>query len=314
MSGYVSPRGMFYPANQPYLAYGPGQTVRFFRSQRAWSGEREIEDQYKGSEQWAGWAAARPYPNLVPFLQTDRYDNLHPPEYMLPGGPTQPKQLMQQLTVPPTFPAGDWRIYDPWKYAVPQSGSGSGGGSGGGMSAVAMADAVAAGLKKALPELATSIGIQTARANSQQSHPKPANIDPPIRKLEFTECNLNAVSVSDTTFVLVTEHLVPNGCVAVANQLEVRAESPAALTDVEVQIRVGGIPVPRYDSLNCPDFGVGGEPATINVLAIEQQRIQVWARARTVAAIHNVVAMLRGWDTQPSYNTNLDSLGAWRGQ
>lgn len=315
MSGYVSPRGMFYPANQPYLAYEPGHAVRFFRSQYSWPGTPEIEDQYKGSQQWSGWSAARPFPNRVPFLETNvRYGNAPPVAYNLPDGPTQPKQLLQQLTVPPTFPTGDWRIYDPMRYAVPQGdGAPGSGGAGGGLSADAMARAMAAGLKLAMPELATSIGIQTARANAAQIHTKPANVDPPIRKFEFTDCNSTPVSVSDGTFVLITEHRVPRGCVAVANQLEVRAESAAALEDTEVQIRVGGLPVPRYDSIDCPSFGTDG-PAAINVTAIEDELIQVFARARTVAATHNVVAMIRGWDTTPSFMTRLDALPAWRGQ
>ena len=317
MSGYVSPRGMYYPADQPYLAYGPGETVRFLRSQRSWNGTLEIEDLYKGSQVWSGWAAARPFPNRVPFLETRRGGNLPPPGYMLPGGPTTAKQLMQQATVPPSFPANDWRIYIGDRYAPPTSalmpGAGAPGSTGGG-SVGLMADAVAMGLKKILPELATAVGVQTARSNSQTMHSVPANLAPPIRKLEFADCNRTPVIVTDAAFVLISEHLVPVGCICTVNQLEVRAESPAALSDTEVQIRVGGNPVPRFNSLDCPDFGMTSAPATVNILAIEQQRVQVWARSRTVGVDHNVVAMLRGWDTQPSYDTNLDGIAAWRGQ
>lgn len=320
MSGYIDPRGMYYPPDQPYLAYGPGQTTRLVRSQHAWNGHLEIEDLYKGSQTIAGWSAARPDPNLVPFLgDSPRFGNRPTYRYNLPGGPTQPKQLLQQLTVPPTFPAGDWRIYDPMRYAVPWGapggdGSPGGGGYGGGMSAPAMARAVAAGLKQAMPELATSIGVQVARGNAQQTHTPPANLAPPVRAWEFAESPLTPVSVSDGTFILVTEHVVPVGAVAVANLLEVQAESGAGLMDTEVQIRVGGSAVPRYSSMNAPDLGSPGEPAPINIKAIEQQRIQVFARARTVAAIHNITAVLRGWDTAPSLNTNLESIAAWRGQ
>lgn len=320
MSGYVSPRGMFYPADQPYLAYEPGHAVRFIRSQRSWNGQLEIEELYKGSRQWAGWAAARPFPNRVPFLETRPGDNRPPPGYMLPGGPTSAKALMQQATVPPTFPAGDWRIYEGGRYGSPMAPvkdlapSQRMPGDGGGVSVSGMADAVALGLKKILPELATSIGVQTARSNSQTMHSVPSNLAPPIRKLEFTDCNRTPVIVTDAAFVLISEHLVPVGCICTVNQLEVVAESPAALADTEVQIRVGGNPVPRFNSLDCPDFGMNGLPATVNILAIEQQRVQVWAKSRTVGIDHNIVAMLRGWDTQPSYNTNLDGIAAWRGQ
>jgi hypothetical protein len=170
------------------------------------------------------------------------------------------------------------------------------------------------GLKKILPELATSIGVQSARAGAQQMTSLPANIAPPVRAYEFNEANLNPTSVSDTTFVLITTHLVPPGAISVATELAVTAESSGALGDVEVQVQVGGVPVPRYDSLNCPDFGTFDQPARTNIKAIEGQRIQVFARARTVGATHAVRAMLRGWDSIPSLMTNLDSIYGWRGQ
>jgi hypothetical protein len=122
------------------------------------------------------------------------------------------------------------------------------------------------------------------------------------------------VNVSDGTFVLVVEHLVPPGNISVATEIEIEAESPAALMDTEVQIRVGGIPVPRYNSLNDATLGSPGAPSRINIKAIEDQRIQVFARARTVAAIHNITVNLRGWDSMPSLMTNLDSVQGWRGQ
>lgn len=316
MSGYVDGRGIYYPPGQPNLAYDPGHAVRFLRSQFSWNGTPEIEDQYKGSQEWAGWAAARATPNRVPFIADSRWSTAAPARYNLPSGPTSPKDLLQQRTVPPTFPAGSWQIYaDGRYYQTPHAHIGTpGGGSGGGLGVAEMSDAVAIGLKKILPELATSLGVQTARANAQQVHSRPANIDIPVRAFEFTDCNQAPVNVSDGTFVLVTEHVVPVGCMAVAQLLEVNAESGAALMDTEVQIRVGGLPVPRYNSLNCPDFGQPGQPAKINIKAIERQRVQVFARARTVGATHNVSAMIRGYDFPPSFMTNLDSISGWRGQ
>lgn len=310
MSGYVDPRGVYYPPSQPYLAYGPGTSVRFFRSQRTYNGEMETEAQYMSSQQAAGWAAARVNPNRIPFVVGPHV------RYNLPSGPSDPRQLLEQRALPPNFDGGYERMF-PGRY-LPQArdmpiGGGAPGGAGG-CGVMDMASAVAMGLKKALPELATAIGVEVSRGNSEQMHSAPANIEIPIRAFEFNERPLNPVLVSDTTFVTITSHLVPVGAISVANSLLILAETPAALSDVEARVLVDNIPVPRYDSLNCPDFGEGGAPGEVNIKAIEQQRIVVQARSRTVGMNHNVVAQIRGWDSLPSRMVNLDGIAGWRGQ
>ena len=294
---------------------------RYLWSQHAHQPEPEIEDTYRSSPVIAGWAGARPFPNRVPYVAGSGAT------YFLPSGPTSPRALLQQGTVPPTFPAGDYRLYMPERYAAPPfyagnvaseipggRGRGAPGWGGGAALAETMATAVAMGLKKALPELATSIGVQVSRANGQQMHAAPAHIEPPIRSWSFEECRPAPVTVSDAAFVDIVAHLVPVGTVAVVHELLVQAESAAALDDVEIRVNVGGTPYPRYDSLNCPDLGQAGVPAKVNIRAIEQQRIVVQARSRTAATNHFVTGMLRGYDLAPSLMTNLDSINGWRGR
>jgi len=177
-----------------------------------------------------------------------------------------------------------------------------------------MAEAVARGLKAVMPELATSVGVQTARAQGLQIAPRPANVEIPVRAWEFQEENLAAQNVGDAAFIQIVQHLVPNGTIGVARELIVTAETPAALADTQVRVLVDGVPVARYDNVDMTRLVPFGDALTVNIKAIEAQRISVEARSRTVGATHNVFAALRGWDSAPSYMANLDTIQGWRGK
>jgi hypothetical protein len=306
------------PFNRPTTQreYDPALVTRFFRSQWSRNGELEAEEYYRPSSVIAAWAAARPFPNLVPFVFGPHAI------YNLPSGPTQPSQLLQQLTVPPNFPAADFRIYQSDRYAPPGGFEepGPAGGSGSGtccprtFSPEEQASIFAAGIKKILPELATSIGVQSARANAQQVHSRPASIDPPVRAYDFVACSPTPRTVSDSAFADLTSFTVPVGWCAVAKSIGFEAESAGALSDIRFRVLVGDIPVPNLDSVSCGGFGSLQNPTPITVKAIEQQRIRVQAIALTPGVSHFVKAAIRGWTFQPSLMANLDSINGWRGQ
>ncbi len=324
-AGYTSPTGHFYPKGQPWLAYGPGHTVRFFRSQNSWNGEMELNQRYLSSQPIAGWAAARPFMNRTPFVAGQSV------LYNRPDGPSGPLDLLQQAAPPPTFPAGDFRRFYPDRYspgalAVPPAGASPMApyARSDGMSGLrgdcpcttvdGMANAVAMGLKRILPELATSIGVQTARNNVQQYQATPAQESEPVRAYAFNAAPAGIITVNDpVNFTTIATHRVPRGLMAVAKWLLVTAESAAALDDLEVRITVDGVPSLGWNSLNQPNLNAGA-PAPITVKAIEDQGIRVQVRVRTVGNTHFVTALLRGWDFVPSHMTNLDSIDGWRGR
>jgi hypothetical protein len=290
--------------------------TRFFRSQWARNGELEAEEYYRPSSVVAGWAAARPFPNRVPFVNGPHA------LYNLPSGPSSPKQLLQQLTLPPTFPAGSYQSYLPERYAPPGSpgpfADAPGGGSGGPgcpcLTVEDFASATAMGLKKILPELATSIAVQTGRSSSQQVHSRPANVDPPVRAYDFAVCSPTPNVVTDAAFVELAAFLVPVGWNAVAKAVGFEAESAAALTDLQFRVLVDNMPVPNLDNIRCGDIGSLANPLPITVKAIEQQRVRIQAIGLTPFVPHLVRALLKGWTFQPSLMANLDSIQGWRGQ
>jgi hypothetical protein len=315
--------------------YDPALITRFFRSQWSKNGEMEAEEYYRPSSVIAGWSAARPFPNRVPTLYGPHA------LYNLPSGPTQPRQLMQQGTVPPTFPAGSYQSYLPARYEPgfdraayafgpagpggpmgpmgPMGPAGPGGGGGGvccppPFSPEEQASIFAMGLKKILPELATSIGVQSARASSQTVHSRPANVDPPVRAYDFASCNPTPTSISDAAFVDISVFLVPVGWNAVAKAIGFEAESAAALSDIQFRVLVDSLPVPNLDNITCGDIGTMSSPLPVTIKAIEQQRIRIQGISLTVGVTHFVRALLKGWTFQPSLMANLDSIQGWRGQ
>lgn len=297
--------------------YDPGLLTRFFRSQGSRCGEMEAEEQYRPSSIISGWAAARPFPNLTPMVEQGPHEL-----YNLPSGPTSPKALLQQLTLPPTFDAGSYQSYLPTRYAPPGSpsmfpGGGAGGGQGSGCPCLTVEDfasATAMGLKKILPELATSVGVQSARANAQQVHSAPASIQPPVRAYDFAQCGPNPTVVTDLAFVDIEVFRIPRGWNAVAKEVGFAAESAAALTDLQFRILVDNQPAPYLDNIRSGDVGTLADPVPITVKATEDQRIRVQAISLTVGVNHFVRALLKGWTFQPSLMANLDSIQGWRGQ
>jgi len=170
------------------------------------------------------------------------------------------------------------------------------------------------GIKKILPELATSIGVQSARANAQQVHSRPASIDPPVRAYDFASCNPAPVTVTDLVFVPITSFLVPVGLNCVVKEIGFEAESAAALTDIQFRVMVGGQPVINLSDILCGDIGSLSNPTQVTVKAIEQQRVTIQAISLTVGVNHFVRALLKGWTFQPSIMANLETIQGWRGQ
>jgi len=178
-----------------------------------------------------------------------------------------------------------------------------------------MASAFAQGMKKILPELATSIGVQSARANQQFIHPQPAYAQQPVRGYAFEvspPLNVGPIALTDLAQTVVTQYRVPQGLNAAIDSFGQALEAPAAFNDVQWRITVNNIPVPNFQDIR-ELLGTIQAPRKIQILATEGQIVRVEAICLTPGIPHWARAKLSGWTFIPSLQTGMENPNSWRG-